>query len=44
MQKKESFLNLIFQIVSEISMDEVVVFTGDMNGHVGRINTGYFLC
>jgi len=34
-------LELGYQIVSEISVDEMVVFAGDMNGHVGRSNTGY---
>jgi len=36
-----NYWNLIIQIVSEISIDDMVVFAGDVNVYVGRINRGY---
>ena len=40
-EAKENFCNFIFQIVSEISVYEMVVSASNMNGYVGRINIGY---
>ena len=34
-KKKENFWNMAFLIVSNISLDEIVVFAGE-NGHVGE--------
>jgi len=32
---------LVFQNVSKIPVDEMVIFASDMSGHMGRSNTGY---
>ena len=31
----------MFHLVSCIPQNEMVVFAGDMNGYIGRINVGY---
>ena len=38
MKKKRNFGTYFFQILSKISVDEMVMFDADMNGHVGRIS------
>ena len=38
---KECFWNEVFHLVSCIPQNEMVVFAGGMNGHVGSSNVGY---
>ena len=38
---QECFWNEVFHLVSCIPQNEMVVFAGDMNGHVGSRNAGY---
>jgi len=40
-KEKERFWNKVFHLVSCIPQNEMVVFAGDMNGHIGSSNTGY---
>ena len=40
-EEKECFWNEVFHLVSCIHQNEIVVFAGDMNGHVGSSNVGY---
>ena len=40
-EEKENIWCAVFQIVSNVSLDEVVVFADDTNCQVGRINTGF---
>jgi len=40
-EEKENFWNELFHLVSCIPQNEMVVLTGDMNGHVGSNNVGY---
>ena len=40
-KEKESFWDNVFHLVSCIPQNEMVVFAGDMNGHVGSSNAGY---
>jgi len=40
-KEKESFGNEMFQLVSCIPQNEMVVLAGDMNGHVGSSKVGY---
>ena len=40
-EEKENFWCSVFQIVSNVWLDEVVVFADDTNCHVGRINAGF---
>ena len=40
-EEKERFWNEVFHLVSCIPQNEMVVFAGDMNGYIGRINVGY---
>ena len=40
-EEKECFWNEVFHLVSCIPQNEMVVFAGDMNGHVGSSNAGY---
>jgi len=40
-EEKESFWDDVFQLVSCILQNEMVVFAGDMNGHIGSSNVGY---
>ena len=40
-EEKESFWDTVFHLVSSIPQNEMVVFAGDMNGHVGSSNAGY---
>ena len=40
-EKKESFWNEMFHLVSCIPQNEMVVLAGDMNGHVISSNAGY---
>jgi len=35
-EEEESFCNSVFQAVSGISVDEMVLFADDMNCHVGK--------
>ena len=37
----ECLWNEVFHLVSCIPQNEMVVFAGDMNGHVGSSNVGY---
>ena len=39
--RKENFWNKLFSLMSCIPQNEMVVFTEDMNGHVGSNNVGY---
>ena len=39
--EEEYFWNEVFYLVSCISQNEIDVFAGDMNGHVGSSNVGY---
>ena len=39
--RKKSFWNEVFHLVSCIPQNEMVVFAGDMNGHIGSSNVGY---
>jgi len=38
--RKRKFLELSISYIKGFSLDEMVEFAGDMNSHVGRINTG----
>jgi len=38
--KKERFWNELFHLVSCIHQNEMVVFAGDMTGHIGSSNVG----
>ena len=40
-EEKECFWNAVFHLVSCIPQNEIVVFAGDMNGHVRSSNVGY---
>jgi len=40
-EEKESFWNQVFHLVSCIPENEMVVFAGDVNGHIGSSNVGY---
>ena len=40
-EEKERFWNEVFHLVSCIPQNEMVVFAGDMNGHIGSSNVGY---
>jgi len=40
-EEKERFWNEVFHLVSCIPQNELVVFAGDMNGHVRSSNVGY---
>ena len=40
-EEKETFWNEVFHLVSCILQNELVVFAGDMNGHIGSSNVGY---
>ena len=40
-EEKECFWNEVFHLVSCIPQNEMVVFAGDMNGHLGSSNAGY---
>ena len=40
-EEKESFWDDVFHLVSCIPQNEMVVFAGDMNGHIGSSNVGY---
>ena len=40
-EEKECFWNEVFHLVSCIPQNEMVVFAGDMNRHVGSSNAGY---
>jgi len=40
-EKKECFWNEVFNFVSCIPQNEINVFAGDMNGHIGSRNVGY---
>ena len=40
-EENECFWKEIFHLVSCIPQNEIVVFAGDMNGHVGSSNVGY---
>jgi len=40
-EEKECFWNEVFHLVSCIPQNEIVVFAGDINGHVGSSNVGY---
>ena len=40
-EKKDSFWNEVFHLVSCIPQNEIVVFAGDTNGHIGSSNVGY---
>jgi len=40
-EEKESFGDKVFHLVSCIPQNEMVVFAGDMNGHIGSSNVGY---
>jgi len=40
-EEKERFWNKVFHLVSCIPQNEMVVFAGDMNGHIGSSNVGY---
>jgi len=40
-EEKESFWNEVFHLVSCIPQNEIVVFAGDMNGHMGSSNVGH---
>ena len=39
--EKETFGNEVFHLVTCIPQNEMVVFAGDMNGHIGSSNVGY---
>ena len=38
---KESFWDDVFHLESCIPQNKMVVFAGDMNGHIGSSNVGY---
>jgi len=40
-EEKESFLDDVFHLVSSIPQNEMVVFAGNVNGHIGSSNVGY---
>jgi len=40
-EEKESFWNEVFHLVSCITQNEMVVFAGGMNRHIGSSNVGY---
>ena len=40
-EKKESFWNKVFHLVSCIPQNEMVVFAANMNGHIGSSTVGY---
>jgi len=40
-EEKERFWKEVFHLVSCIPQNEMVVFAGDMNGHIGTSNVGY---
>ena len=40
-EEKECFWNEVFHLVSCIPQNDMVVFAGDMNGHIGSSNVGY---
>jgi len=40
-EEKERFWNEVFHLVSCIPQNEMVVFAGDINGHIGSSNVGY---
>jgi len=40
-EEKERFWNEVFHLVSCVPQNEMVVFAGDMNGHIGSSNVGY---
>jgi len=40
-EEKERFWNGVFHLVSCICQNEIVMFAGDMNGHIGSSNVGY---
>jgi len=40
-EEKERFWNEVFHLASCIPQNEMVVFAGDMNGHIGSSNVGY---
>ena len=40
-EEKESFWDDVFHLVSCIPENKMVVFAGDMNGHIGSSNVGY---
>jgi len=39
-EEKDSFWNEVFNLVSCVPQNEMVVLAGDMNGHVGSSNAG----
>jgi len=39
-EEKERFWSEVFYLVSCIPQNEMVLFTGDMNGHIGSSNVG----
>jgi len=40
-EEKETFWNMVFHLVSCIPQNEMVVFDGDINGHIGSSNVSY---
>ena len=40
-EEKESIWNEVFYLVSCIPQNEMMVFAGDMNGHIRSSNVGY---
>jgi len=40
-EEKESFGDKVFHLVSCVPQNEMVVFAGDMNGHIGSSNGGF---
>ena len=40
-EERECFWNEVFHLASRILQNEMDVFAGDMNGHVGSSNVGY---
>jgi len=40
-EENESFLDDVFYLVSCTPQNKMVVFAGDMNGHIGSSNVGY---
>ena len=40
-EEKDNFSNEVFDVVSCIPQNEIVVLAGDMNGHVGSNSVGY---
>jgi len=40
-EEKERFWNEVFHLVSCTPQNEMVVFAGDMTGHIGSSNVGY---